>query len=93
MKIPIIGTALPRQNPFQRANKEATTFCVAASLFFYDKGFEQGAIKNSPVDCFCDAATSVSEAIIIMYYRNGCQTVISMPNVPFGGKFRIKFAT
>ena len=26
-------------------------------------GIEQGAITNSPVDCLCDAATSVSEAI------------------------------
>jgi len=30
-------------------------------LFFM--GIEQGAISNSPVDCLCDAATSVSEAI------------------------------
>ena len=44
---------------------KASTLVVGAFIFivYYLMGIEQGAITNSPVDCLCDAATSVSEAI------------------------------
>ena len=44
---------------------KALTFMVGAFIFIVlnSMGIEQGAITNSPVDCLCDAATSVSEAI------------------------------
>ena len=49
------------------ARHKKTRLHESVTLFFFyetfkkdntDKGFEQGGIENSPVDCFADAATS-----------------------------------
>ena len=50
-------------NSHHPLQKEKLCLQVRLLFFVIRMGIEQGAITNSPLDCLCDAATSVSEAI------------------------------